>query len=168
MSLIDQTFLKKSWHWVSSGSLGCEVCIFHHVAHFMSQNSGCHLLPCHTRFIQKNSWILWTSTRLTKNFMETEWGKTEVRLALRSWRSQAIRRPTVILVPDRKLIRRIDADLDLHQLLSKGVVINCSGLLFRRRLVMALPQVRRSRPVASQQFVVVSVLQLTQYPRVSP
>ena len=80
---------------------------------------------------------------LTKNFMETEWGKMEVRSLLRSsWNRRQAAPSVIVLVPDKKWTRQVDSDLDLHLLFNNCTMIDCSSRLFGQELRLALPRPR--------------------------
>jgi hypothetical protein len=87
---------------------------------------------------------------LTKSFVETEWGKSNVRSLLRStWQPAAgavgvrtRRDRVIILLPEPQIVREIDADLDLHLLLKHSQVVEWNRRFCWSRLLLALPPPR--------------------------
>uniref|UniRef100_A0A0P5S831 Toll receptor 13 n=1 Tax=Daphnia magna TaxID=35525 RepID=A0A0P5S831_9CRUS len=87
---------------------------------------------------------------LTKSFVETEWGKANVRALLRStWQPAAAavgvrsrRDRVIILLPEPQIVREIDADLDLHLLLKHSQVVEWNARFCWSRLLLALPPPR--------------------------
>lgn len=82
---------------------------------------------------------------LTKSFVETEWGKASIRSLLRSTWQPATARPrdhVIVLLPEPRLAKEMDADLDLHLLLKHSQVIEWSGRLRWSQLLLALPPPR--------------------------
>lgn len=91
---------------------------------------------------------------LTKSFVETEWGKANVRSLLRStWQPASAgavgggsvrsrRDRVIILLPEPQIVREIDADLDLHLLLKHSQVVEWNRRFCWSRLLLALPPPR--------------------------
>ena len=84
---------------------------------------------------------------LTKSFVETEWGKANVRALLRStWQPSSTSSSTnrvIILLPEARIVREIDADLDLHLLLKHSQVVEWNRRFCWSRLLLALPPASR-------------------------
>lgn len=98
---------------------------------------------------------------LTKSFVETEWGKANVRALLRStWQPSSSsgqhQQRVIILLPEPRIVREIDADLDLHLLLKHSQLVEWNRRFCWSRLLLALPPPRCPGtliiPVASSSF----------------